>query len=101
MVPCFKERLAIPAGSLREGVLNGAMPDKPLCMCGFCSVGVYRGGRLAWSSPPTQACSLPPSRAGQAPSVLPLLLQLCDPALLMEGMGMTRGGVHAFPLYFQ
>lgn len=40
-------------------------------------------------------------RAGWASTVLLLLLQLCDPVLLMEGMDVTKGGVHTLIFYFQ
>lgn len=57
----------------------------------------WHGAPLRSGMPPASSMSKP--GAGQASTVL-LLLQLCDPALLMEGMDMMKGGVHNFILRF-
>lgn len=58
----------------------------------------WHGAPLPSGMPPTSSMSTP--RAGQASAVLlVLLLQLCDPVLLMEGMDMTKGGTHTFIIF--
>lgn len=90
----------MPAGSFHEGVFNGAA--KPLGTC-VVSGGPQRrpaGVELPSCSGMSPASSMGKPGAGCASTVL-LLLRLCDPVLVVEGMDTAKGGACTFILYFQ
>lgn len=78
------------------------LPNKPLCMyvLGGGPQGRPAGMELPSRSGMPPASSMGKPGAGRASAVL-LLLLLCDPALLMEGVDMTKGRARTFILYFK